>query len=90
MSETKEHPAIVSLRTEQGQLDDDGVCVAVSRQAVEETLAILDQTRAALKAMVSQFAHVSQWSVSPNREHPADTLARANAALATASPNTPA
>lgn len=35
--------AIESLRTDQGQCDEDGVCVIVSRQAVEETLAWIDR-----------------------------------------------
>ena len=37
----KEHPAIANLRSHQRQLDADGCEVGVSRQAIEETLALL-------------------------------------------------
>jgi chromosome segregation ATPase len=44
-----EHPAIESLRANQTQIDDDGCMVAVSRQALEETLANLSEDLAAAR-----------------------------------------
>lgn len=38
----KETPAYVNLMTEWGQLDEEGICIAVSRQALEETMTALD------------------------------------------------
>jgi ABC-type nitrate/sulfonate/bicarbonate transport system substrate-binding protein len=43
-----EHPAIENLANSQRQLDADGCEVAVSRQAVEETLEITRELLAAL------------------------------------------
>jgi hypothetical protein len=48
-----EHPALVSLRTEWTQLDEDGVSIGVSRQAVEETLALFDEMRKALRNLAT-------------------------------------
>lgn len=43
------HPAIENLTENQKQLDADGVMVGVSRQALEETLAVMGKMYAALK-----------------------------------------
>lgn len=53
-----EHPAVASLRTDQTQLDLDGVMVGVSRQAVAEVLALHDETLTALEAAA---AHLVGW-----------------------------
>ena len=47
--EIKSTPAYINLTTEWGQLDEDGVCIAVSRQALEETITAFDQAIALLK-----------------------------------------
>lgn len=46
------HPAIENLRNSQRQLDADGCEVGVSRQAVDETLAVSDQLADALMDML--------------------------------------
>lgn len=43
------HPAIENLKNCQRQLDMDGCHVGVSRQAVEETIGVIDELVAALK-----------------------------------------
>lgn len=48
-SHTADHPAVASLRGHQTQLDDDGVMVGVSRQAVVEMLALYDGLLEALR-----------------------------------------
>lgn len=47
-----EHPAVANLREHQRQLDADGCEVGGSRQALDETLALLDAMRLRLKNMV--------------------------------------
>lgn len=42
MEKIKETPAYVNLSREWGQLDEDGICIAVSRQALEETISAWD------------------------------------------------
>lgn len=80
-----EHPALVSLRTEWGQIDEDGVCISVSRQAVEETLAIFDEMKTALKGLLGAYdAVLDQIANIPPTDHPASWRAIAAAALAKA------
>jgi hypothetical protein len=42
LKEITETPAYKSLRSEHGQLDEDGIVVAVSRQAIVETCTALE------------------------------------------------
>ena len=50
-----EHPAIANLRNSQKQLDADGTMVGVSRQALDEALAIHDGLMASLIEMVDVY-----------------------------------
>lgn len=52
-----EHPAIANLRSNQRQLDADGCMVGVSRQALDETLALYDELLARSKAIVTAFCN---------------------------------
>lgn len=49
-----EHPAVANLRACQRQLDFDGIEVGVSRQALDETLALHDELLEALQALAAQ------------------------------------
>lgn len=51
------HPAIVALSTNQRQLDADGCEVGVSRQALDETLALLDALFGAANALSRECGH---------------------------------
>jgi hypothetical protein len=55
MSDAKhEHHAVANLRTNQRQLDADGCEVGVSRQALDETLSLVDVLMAALICLIPQ------------------------------------
>lgn len=47
-----EHRAVANLRANQRQLDMDGCEVGVSRQALDETLALLTETGRALNGLI--------------------------------------
>lgn len=56
MSESKiKHPAVVNLRQYQKPHDPDGVEIGVSRQAVDETLALLEDAFATLSEISRQY-----------------------------------
>lgn len=42
-AELARHPAVIDLREHQGQADEEGICVIVSRQALDEVLALLEE-----------------------------------------------
>lgn len=42
-AELARHPAVIDLREHQGQADEEGICVIVSRQALDEVLALLQE-----------------------------------------------
>ena len=79
-----EHPAIANLRTCQRQLDADGCMVGVSRQALDETLDVLDDLLAALKR-VQQYLGFPEIA----RDVGSITVDRVNAAIAKALPVPP-
>lgn len=72
----KLHPAIVNLRDYQGQLDEDGICVAVSRQAVEETLAITLELLDRLRALVEANDSAALAMAECTSQHEADKIAK--------------
>ncbi len=60
-----EHPAIAHLREHQRQLDADGCEVGVSRQALDETLAILDNVTTALKIAIQLAEQIQHGDATP-------------------------
>jgi hypothetical protein len=56
-----DHPRIVALRDNQRQLDIDGCEVGVSRQALDETLALYEQLLAACKELDESAPIDSEW-----------------------------
>lgn len=55
MSDQKGHAAVANLRACQRQLDMDGCEVGVSRQALEETLALTDRLTGALNFIMAFY-----------------------------------
>lgn len=60
------HPAIINLRSNQRQLDADGVEVGVSRQALDETLAVFDDLLEALRKIEGGFCPGSLFDATEN------------------------
>lgn len=58
----------MNLREHQTQLDADGVMVGVSRQALDETLELLDSLLSAAKSSEAAMAYVEQWQTLGSEE----------------------
>ncbi len=85
---TKKHPAIENLTARQRQLDMDGCEVAVSRQAVDETLEVATALYEALEACADDLAAEIEarrhGEVARRIERDLQTVVKARAALAQA------
>ena len=78
------HPAVVNLRTNQRQMDADGVTVSVSRQAVEETLALTEalfEAAAELEGWISRALVSSYTDRKPMPENLEAALTKIRAAI---------
>jgi len=67
--------AIENLRTHQKQLDQDGVMVGVSRQALDETIALTEQMAGALNFILA-FYEPGQTHLDTNAWKIAETSGR--------------
>lgn len=53
--EIENHPAYINLNTQWGQLDEDGISIAVSRQALEETIKMFQDQITRKKEIISKL-----------------------------------
>ena len=51
-------PAYINLTTEQGQCDDDGVMIAVSRQALDETITAITKHFSSLEESITYLKSI--------------------------------